>query len=119
MSRRTERISELVRDEVAQILREDLRDPRMSGLISVTRVHVPEGMRVASVFVSVMGSEDERESTMAALHRARPFVRRELSKRLNLRYTPDVEFISDISIERGQELTDQMRRNAQERGEKI
>jgi ribosome-binding factor A len=119
MSRRAERISELVRDEVARILREDLRDPRIGGLVSVTRVDVPEGMRMATVFVSVLGTEEERESTMKALRRARPFVRRELSKTLNLRFTPEVEFIGDISIQRGQELTDLMRENAAERGEKI
>jgi ribosome-binding factor A len=69
--------------------------------------------------VSVLGSDDDRASTMQALQHARPFIRRELGRRLRLRTIPDVRFVSDTSIEQAQELTDAMRRNAEERGESM
>ena len=69
--------------------------------------------------MSVFGDDDERAGTMAALDHARPFVRRELGRRLHMRYIPDVRFVSDRSIEDAQELTDRMRRNAEERGEPL
>ena len=119
MSRRTEQVNELLREELSILLREDLRDPRLQGMISITHVDVSPDLRHALAFVSVFGTEDERGSTMQALEHARPFLRRELSKRLHLRYTPDVSFVSDTTMERAQELTDLMRHNAAQRGESI
>jgi ribosome-binding factor A len=119
MSRRTERVNELLRDALSALLRDELRDPRIGGLVSVTRVDVSPDLRRANAFVSVFGTDAERAGTMEALTHARPFLRRELSRRLRLRYTPDVEFISDTTIERAQEMTDLMRRNASERGEEL
>ena len=116
---RAERVSELLRQEISRLLQEDLRDPRMAGLVSVTRVEASPDLRRAAAFVSVLGTEEERASTMRALASARPFVRRELSRRLDLRYTPDITFLSDVSIERAQEMTDLMRRTAGERGEML
>ena len=119
MSRRTERVNELLREEIADILRADLRDPRIGGLVTVTSVDVSPDLRRAEAFVSVLGSEEERASTMRALEHARPFLRHELSRRVKLRYTPDVHFVSDTSMERAQEMTDLMRRTALERGEDL
>lgn len=119
MTKRTDRVNELLRDEISELVRNDLRDPRMGGMVSVTHVDVSPDLRHALAFVSVFGTDDERTGTMQALDSARPFVRRELGRRLRLRYIPDVEFVSDRSIEQAQELTDQMRRNADERGESI
>lgn len=119
MTRRTDQVNELLRAEIAELVQSELRDPRIGGLVSITQVDVSPDFRKALVFVSVLGSEEERRSTMAALDHARPFLRRELSKRVSLRNTPDVSFVSDTSIERAQELTDLMRRTAQERGEAL
>jgi len=119
MTRRTERVNELLRDEISQVIRDVLRDPRISGLVSITHVDVSPDLRRAHAWVSVLGSEDERASTMRALESARPFVRKQLSRRLNLRVTPDVEFVGDVSLEKGQELTELMRRTARERGETL
>lgn len=101
------------------MVREELRDPRMLGLVSITRVDVSPDLRRASAYVSVFGTDEERDSTMTALRNARTFVRRELSRRLNLRYTPDVTFVSDSSIADAQRLTDVMRQTAEERGEAL
>lgn len=119
MSRRTERVNDLLREEISDLLRSDLRDPRIGGLVTVTHVDVSPDLRRATAFVSVLGTEEERASTMRALDHARPFLRRELSRRLSLRYTPDVTFVSDTSIERAQEMTDLMRKTAQERGDTL
>jgi ribosome-binding factor A len=119
MSRRTERVNDLLREEISDLLRSDLRDPRIGGLVSVTHVDVSPDLRRAYAYVSVLGTDEERAGTMQALARARPFLRRELSHRLRLRYTPDVEFLSDTSMERAQELTDLMRKTAEERGETL
>ncbi len=119
MSRRTERVNDLLREEISDLLRSDLRDPRIGGLVTVTQVDVSPDLRRATAFVSVLGTEEERASTMKALDHARPFLRRELSRRLSLRYTPDVTFVSDTSIERAQEMTDLMRKTAQERGDTL
>jgi ribosome-binding factor A len=112
-------VNELLREEIANLLASDLRDPRIGGMVSVTHVDVSPDLRKAYAYVSVFGTEEERASTMAALDHARPFLRRELSRRVSLRNTPDVSFIHDTSIERAQELTDLMRKTAEARGESL
>ncbi|HYM16758.1 MAG TPA: 30S ribosome-binding factor RbfA [Dehalococcoidia bacterium] len=119
MSRRTERVNDLLREEISDLLRMELHDPRIGGLVTVTRVDVSPDLRRADAFVSVLGTDQERASTLAALEHARPFLRRELSRRVRLRYTPDLAFHNDTSMERAQELTDLMRRTAQDRGESL
>jgi ribosome-binding factor A len=119
MSRRTERVSDLLREEISNLLRDELHDPRIGGLVTITDVDVSPDLRRADAFVSVLGTDEERASTMKALEHARPFIRRELSHRLGLRYTPDVHFVNDKTIERAQEVTDILRRTAAERGETL
>ena len=119
MSRRTERVNELLREEISDLLRSDLRDPRIGGIVTVTHVDVSPDLRHALAYVSVLGTYEERASTLKALDHARPFLRRELSRRLTLRYTPDVAFMSDTSMAEAQEMTDLMRRTAEERGETL
>lgn len=119
MSRRTERVNDLLREEISDLVRTELHDPRIAGIVTVTHVDVSPDLRRADAYVSVLGTEEERASTMAALEHARPFLRRELSRRVKLRYTPDVTFVSDTSMERAQELTDLMRKTAAERGERL
>lgn len=118
MSRRTERVNELLREAVSELL-PDIRDPRMSGLPTVTHVDTSPDLRRARVYVSVLGTEEERDSTMAALERARPYLRRELSRAVDLRHIPDLTFVNDTSLERAQEITDLLRRTAEERGETL
>jgi ribosome-binding factor A len=119
MTRRTEQVNELLRNELSELLTREMQDPRVSGIVSITSVDVSPDLRHAKVWVSVYGTDDDRRSTLKALSAARPFLRRELSRRLRLRNTPDLEFESDRTIERAQELTDIMRRNAEERGEHL
>jgi ribosome-binding factor A len=112
-------VADLLREEISDLVRNELQDPRLAGLVTITDVDVSPDMRRADVYVSVLGSEEERASTMAAVQHARPFIKRELSHRLKLRYTPDIHFMSDKSMERAQEVTDILRKTAAERGETL
>jgi ribosome-binding factor A len=121
MKRRTERVNDLVREQLDQLLRREAKDPRLGTLWSITEVDVTRDLRHARVYVSILGSEEEAESTMAALHSARGFLRRELSQRLNtLHHVPEIAFKRDNSIERGVRLgamLDELAREREERGE--
>ncbi len=97
---RIDRISEEVRREVDAIIREELGDPRIGGTFSVTRAEVTGDLRYAKIYVSVL-EEDRRESLIEALKSAKGFIRRSLGKRMIIRYTPELIFISDKNIEYG------------------
>ena len=97
---RTDRISEEVRREVDKIIREEISDPRVTGMFSVTRADVTRELRYAKIYVSIF-EEDNRKPMMAALKKAAGFVRFHLGKRMDLRYTPEVLFELDTNIEYG------------------
>ena len=97
---RIDRISEEVRREVDAIIREELHDPRISGTYSVTRAEVAGDLRYAKIYVSVL-EDDKREPLMQALKNAGGFIRRALGKRMIIRYTPELQFISDRNIAYG------------------
>jgi ribosome-binding factor A len=100
MTARTDRIDELLRQEIGAILAKDVQDPRI-GFVTVTDVETAPDLSTARVFVSVIGQPAERETTMRALHRAMPFVRHELGSRIRLRRIPELQLRADDSIERG------------------
>lgn len=104
MTRRTERVNELLREEISELLRRQVKDPRVSGLVTVTAVEVTADLEHARVFVSVLGSEEEWSETFRALDSAAPFLRRRLGRRLTLRHTPELIFQRDDSLERGAHL---------------
>jgi ribosome-binding factor A len=99
MSRRTERLNHLLRQEITDLLQREAKDPRLSVMVSVTRVSVSADMHFAKVFVSVLGTEEEKKGLLAGLHAASGFLRRELAGRLSLRYTPDLSFVYDDTME--------------------
>jgi ribosome-binding factor A len=98
MSRRAQRLTEEIREQVARMIASDLKDPRL-GFVTVTRVEMTHDLGLARVHVGVLGSEAEREKTMKALGQASGFVRRELGKRLRIRHTPEVEFRYDKGLD--------------------
>ncbi len=100
MTQRTDRVDELLRQEIGAILARDVKDPRI-GFATVTRVETTPDLNHARVWVSVIGQAAERTATIAALDRAMPFVRRELGARLRLRRIPDLHVRLDDTIERG------------------
>jgi ribosome-binding factor A len=104
MSRRSERTSKLIQREISELLERDVSDPRLSRLISVTEVTLSPDLRHAKVFVSTLGSEINKEDMLAGFNKASGFLRTELALHLKLRYTPQLSFHYDDSIERGARL---------------
>src|SRR3989304_3612963 len=100
MSLRREKLQELFKEEASAILQRRLRDPRI-GFVSLTEGGLFADLRHPKIFVSVLGDEEAKRRTMEALDRAAGFVRSELGRRVALRYTPEVLFRLDESIERG------------------
>lgn len=100
---RANRIAEEIKREVAYLLRGELKDPRI-GFVTLTSVEVSNDLRHAKIFVSTMAPVEEREKTLQALNSAQGFIRNELGKRLRLRYTPEISFKFDESIEHGAKI---------------
>lgn len=98
--RRSDRVAEAVREEVALFLREGVKDPRVVGLVTVTAVEVSRDLRTAKVFVSVLGSDDERRRTFEGLESLASHLRARLGRSLRLRVAPDVHFREDQSVAR-------------------
>ena len=95
------RINSEVMREISQIIRTELKDPRVSTMTSVTDVNVTTDLKYCTVYVSVFGSEEETGRTLEGLKKAGGFIRYELAHRLNLRNTPELKFVIDNSLEYG------------------
>lgn len=104
MTRRTQQVGEMLRAELDDIIRKEVKDPRI-GFYSITRVEVPTDLRSARVYVSVLGSDDERQNTVEALRQAAGFIRYHLKPRLRMRQIPDLDFRDDRSMEYAQEIS--------------
>jgi ribosome-binding factor A len=96
--KRSERVADLIQREVAEMLVKSIKDPRI-GFVTITKVTVSEDCRFAKVYFSVAGTPAERESSGKGLDSAKGYVRKELGRRLRLRYTPEIVFQFDPSIE--------------------
>lgn len=95
------RINSEVQREMSQIIREEIKDPRVHPMTSVMAVEVTPDLKFAKIFISVLGSEEEKEKTMEGLKKSASFARGQLARRMNLRNTPELTFILDNSIEYG------------------
>lgn len=104
MSRRTERVAETIRSEIAEVIRRDLEDPRM-GMATVSSVAVSPDLRHARVQLSILGGERERLEGVEAFRRAQGFIRRQLGRRLRLRTTPELVFELDRGAEYSQRIS--------------
>jgi ribosome-binding factor A len=101
-NRRVSRVAELIKREVSQLVQRGIKDDRVgAGMVSVTDVDVSGDLQHAKIFVSIYGSDQARAETMAGLKAATGYVRSELGQRVRLRRTPEVVFIEDRSLERG------------------
>ena len=98
MTRRTRQVGELLKEELTDIIRKEMDDPRL-GFWSITRVDVPTDLRSARVYVSVLGTDGERAATLAAMRSGAGFIRRHLKPRLHMRQIPELEFRDDRSLE--------------------
>lgn len=102
--RRVQRINELIREEISELLRREIKDPRITGIISVTEVDTSPDLRNAKIYVSIMGSEEEKQQAEQGLIAASGFIRHELGERVTLRRLPELHFKRDESIERGSRI---------------
>ncbi len=116
MGHRPERVREFIKEQVGEILQRDLKDPRI-GFVSVTGVEVSADLRHAKVFVSVLGDAQAKADTMAGLESAQGYVRGELGRRLQMRFSPEVLFRLDESIERGVRVMSLIRQVTENQGD--
>jgi ribosome-binding factor A len=96
--KRSEKVADLIQKEISQMLVKSIKDPRI-GFVTITKVTVSEDFRLAKVYFSVAGTLEERERSMKGLDSAKGYVRKELGQRIRLRYTPEIMFQFDPSIE--------------------
>lgn len=108
MTRRTRQVGELLKEELDDIIRREVKDPRI-GFFSITQVEVPPDLRTARVFVSVLGDDDERAATLSALEKAAKFIRFHLKPRLRMRQIPELEFRDDRSMEYAHQISQTLR----------
>lgn len=99
------RVNSEVQREMSQIIREDLKDPRIHSMTSVMSVEVTPDLKYAKIFVSVLGDEEEKEKTMEGLRKSASYARHQLARRMNLRNTPELTFVLDTSIEYGVKMS--------------
>ena len=102
---RVERIQEEYKRELSSIIR-TIKDPRMSSMVSVVSANVTKDLKYAKVYISVMGTEEEKNGTMEALKSATGYIKREIGNRLNLRCVPHPTFVLDTSIDYGMHIND-------------
>ena len=98
--RRPQRVADLLREEISQIVGYELEDPRLT-MVTVTDVRLSENLKAARVYVTVAGNEEEHRTALTALRRAAPFVRKQLGLSLNLPRTPEILFVRDKAEEEG------------------
>ncbi|MCT6923591.1 MULTISPECIES: 30S ribosome-binding factor RbfA [Bacillales] len=103
MSLRSNRIAEQMKKELGEILGRKIKDPRV-GFVTVTDVAVTGDLQQATVYISSLGNEREREETLKALEKASGFIRSEIGSRIRLRRTPEILFEFDSSVEYGNKI---------------
>ena len=96
---RLKRVGELIREEIAALLTRGLKDPRI-GFVSVLTVRVSSDLRYANVYVSLYGKENERKSSLIALKNSSGWIRREIGRKIRLRFTPELRFFEDDTLDR-------------------
>src|SRR6266566_6260007 len=100
---RSERVADILREEIAQIVGYEMEDPRLT-MVTVTEVRLSDNMRAARVYVTVAGNEEEHKSALVALRKAAPYVRKQLGLSLNLPRTPELHFVRDKVEEEGERV---------------
>ena len=115
-TQRQRRVQELLVQEISEIIRRELKDPKI-GFVTITEAEVSPDLRHAKVFYSVLGDESSRDETGQALNRAAGFVRGEFARRAQMRFAPEIRFYFDPSVERGariHELLEQAKRDEED-----
>ena len=95
---RIEKLQELIKQEMSKMLLKELKDPRI-GFVTVTDVEMTGDLRAAKIFVSIMGGAEQVQSSLEGLNSALGFIRREIGQRIRLRFTPEISFTLDTSLD--------------------
>lgn len=103
MSKRVNRVAEQMKKELGEIILQKVKDPRI-GFVTVTDVEVTGDLQNATIFISVLGTDKEKEDTLLGLNKAKGFIRAEIGSRIRLRKTPEIEFEFDDSIAYGNHI---------------
>ena len=117
--RRSDKVADLIQREISEMLLRGLKDPRI-GFVTITKVTVSEDCRMAKIYFSVVGSPEEREISTEGLNSAKGYVRKELGRRIRMKYTPEISFQFDPSIEYAihiGEIIEQIRKEREEKKE--
>lgn len=102
---RSDRVGDEIQRVVADLIQNEIKDPRLPPIVSVVEVKASRDLSHAHIYISVMGTEQQKKDCAAALRSASGFIRRELAHRVRLRISPELHFIIDESIERGIRMT--------------
>lgn len=114
---RIRRVAEQIKKDVSAIIASEIKDPRVAGLTSITDVELTKDLRYASIYVSIFGTEAEKEETLQTLIRASGFIRSEIGRRIRLRYIPEISFYLDNSLEYGAHIERVIRSLKEETGD--
>jgi ribosome-binding factor A len=106
---RHERIAEEIHHEVDSMLAGELRDPRLEASVTVTEVRLQPDMKLARIFVSIIGTPQEQSDALAALTKATGYIRHELTERIQMRRSPDLQFLMDTSEEQARRIEELLR----------
>jgi ribosome-binding factor A len=98
--KRSDKVGDQMREEISEILLKELKDPRI-GFVTITKVAVTDDLRQAKVYYSVFGGEQEKEDSFQGLESATGYIKRELGRRMRLKYMPEITFLFDDSLEYG------------------
>lgn len=115
---RSGRINEEMKKELAALVMTDIRDPRLTAMVSITDVEVTKDLSYAKVYVSIFGTEKEKADSLEAIKNASSFLRREIGRKMNLRHTPELVIMLDTTIDRGMHIDDLIRRISNDKDDK-
>jgi ribosome-binding factor A len=101
---RVSRVGEQVKKELSQIIQQEIKDPRI-GFVTITRVEMTGDLQIAKVYISVLGSAQEKGETLSALEKAKGYIRSEIGRRIRLRHVPELLFVMDESLEHSEHIS--------------
>ena len=104
------RINEEIKKSASAIIQNKVKDPRISSMVSVTRVDVTRDLSYAKIYVSIFGSEEQNKSTLQALKSSEGFIRNEIGKMVKIRHVPQVIIVKDDSLEYGMNIESVLRK---------
>lgn len=112
---RTDRLNSLLKEVISEVIRKDVRNPHVTELVTVTRVQISKDLRHAKVFISVIGSEQDKIETIEALTSAAGFIAVNSSHKVTMRYFPELVFKLDNSVEQHMRIEELLKKTAEER----